>query len=489
MPPEFDYGNQHQRVCNTCYKTLQRQERPQEELQLNFQFFLRDLPMFSYTKDLPNIGNRSTHEKGYCLVHEDGKTPFIISLIKIKSSLVPLYNSPSKLKLARDVLNGLEHPNICPIRLFKLGGSGGSDENHLAFVIKPLSQLGSLRDYICKAKYDDEYGSKYSVHNSKGGLKIEEIKEIGYQILSSTFYLYSTGLPYHHLHTANILVKSTNPMQIWLSDIENSFTGLIPLYHSHFVNINPTAINSTNFCAEVICFGNILFEMTFGVPKSSNTNNNKFEDSYKSLKDTCPSPQIFQILTKIFSSSPPTLLQLLQDDFFSSQKKSSSTTTDPYAILNSQSNKTKIFLKQLRDDARKRSFNSNETVASPRGVRKSTSTNQSPSNSNPSSTTTSPVPSPPVSPPVSPRSSSPETKKKKTKSSKSGTTSPKRMKSKPSLPSIPATPSNNGSSAPPPPPPPPPQAMKDLPPPQERRNALLSAIRNPNNLKKLKPSK
>lgn len=64
-----------------------------------------------------------------------------------------------------------------------------------------------------------------------------------------------------------------------------------------------------------MCFGNVLFEMSFGFPRPSTVD-------LSTLKDKCASVAAYELLTKIFSQKPPSINDLIQHPFFSNPNSS-----------------------------------------------------------------------------------------------------------------------------------------------------------------------
>eukprot|EP01127_Copromyxa_protea_P020715 TRINITY_DN6954_c0_g1_i1.p1 TRINITY_DN6954_c0_g1~~TRINITY_DN6954_c0_g1_i1.p1 ORF type:complete len:372 (+),score=89.23 TRINITY_DN6954_c0_g1_i1:382-1497(+) len=363
----------------------------------------------------------------------------------------------------------MEHPHIQNPSSFAFLGDGIKQIG----VIRQFEK-GSLRDLICKVNdplsyYDIKYNPK-----KFEGLPLPVIKCLGKQILEAVYYLYIHGFPVHHLHTANVLVRTTPTKKekghVVLTDLENSLCGLKPLYYDSLVkNIRSQP--------EVICFGNVFFEMVYGYPKPSYT-----DDVFPNTD-----PQLLEVLTKIFSSPTPSLADLRAMPFFASEVLDTCANVD---LSNPWNPKVRSLLKLVRDD-RDELLNPSRGRSDERGYSPPSSRSSSPENkkSKSSKSTKSSPRSPRSGRAKSPRSGHKD-KSKRSKPPTSTAAPVTRAPPSPSPPPVVARPPPGPTGGPPAPPggppaPPPPPTL-NLPPPQTGRGSLLEQIRSGNNMQKLK---
>ncbi|KAL3852603.1 hypothetical protein ACJMK2_016222 [Sinanodonta woodiana] len=161
------------------------------------------------------------------------------------------YLPDKELTALMKVLQSIQHPNIQTLLLSTANENGG-------LVIRPFFEKGTLRDLICKCKPKIPYLKKYGNSKLRTDFDVTVIKTVGRQILETLNCLHDKGLPYCHLHAGNVLLEGRNA---YLLDIENWLLG-VPSYYRNFV-VQFKKIKTTELF-DVYCFGQLLYEMTFG---------------------------------------------------------------------------------------------------------------------------------------------------------------------------------------------------------------------------------
>eukprot|EP01120_Amphizonella_sp_Union-15-10_P013952 TRINITY_DN6590_c0_g1_i2.p1 TRINITY_DN6590_c0_g1~~TRINITY_DN6590_c0_g1_i2.p1 ORF type:complete len:429 (+),score=74.55 TRINITY_DN6590_c0_g1_i2:363-1649(+) len=423
LPPEYEYTSP-QRVCDGCLGKLKTQVKPKEDAKLAVQYYLREELEWELYKPLFDIGSRNLPVKCFSsLKRSDKKSPDQYVLAMV-SNRNSFINNENKKKIFEQLLTEtLKHPYVLPAIKATY-----NRENSTSYVIREYSVKGSMKDRIYgRAEPQDPYDMKYGSKEGKGlGSKL--LPRVGRMILEGLQYLHFHGFPYHHLHTGNILIFDN---VVRLSDLENSLLGLDP-YLSEFLKVAPKKI-----APELICFGHVLFEMTLGFPKG--------ETDITEIKSKCE-PSVYEVLEMIFgyqdsrSTPPPTVKSLLKLKLFSSVEIDCNFEREKW------DKKFSSLLKPIR-----------QTL-----------------NGTPLSSTTKSMSQLPTLTGTLPKSVSLESNKP--------FLSPK-ITTKTTSNALPSTP-----PASPPPPPPPPKEVVDtsLPKTQTARPDLLSSLRNPDNLKKLK---
>jgi hypothetical protein len=256
---------------------------------------------------------------------------------------------------------------------------------------------------------------------------------------------------------------------------------------------------------EVLCFGQLLFEMATGIDRAA-------EQKIAAFKDRIP-PELYTLLELIFESkdpqTAPSLKVLLKHEFFSGAQVE--VKIHKSVLVEEWDEKVRASLKQVRHITPK-TINPNAqltlkrtpSVANVDSIARRGSGALSPSSSSNNLSVTSPI----TSPVTSPRPTSPPPPSRATSPPPQSASSSASSKSKIGSASA-------RGPAPPPPPPPPARTSKlpqrpmctyrprfaynilftasksvavELPPPTEGRNALLDSIRNANPLSRLKKS-
>lgn len=405
------------------------------------QYYVRGLFEYSFVQNLFDIGYRTPPDKFRILLkHEKTNKQFIATFVNVSPALVPLYNTEAKKKLIGVLLQDvIKHPRIVPImRAEYLGNREG------VAVVTPFVHRGSLRDRIAlKASPLRSYEQKYFepkrnrlLHGK--ALDTSTIIKFSKELLSVMSYLKALRIPLCHIHSGNILLSDDD--HILLTELENVLAGLPPSYLSSFRRY-------TKIPPEVICFGHILFEMTMGFPFTEE--NQQDPNFFTLLKSTCPS-QFYSIIESIFvvsdTSAPPSLRTLMKNPLFAENYDDPSKNEDKADLKF-----VRAFLKALK------TYYENLIAGTPTSFQKDVRT----------------------------------TKHKKVKSNDSEHNQWSSLNQTQHTGPLQNTNNNLEPTfaapiSPPSPPPPPPIVVNSMPPPQAGRAALLEAIRNPNNMKRLK---
>lgn len=226
-----------------------------------------------------------------------------MTFVPIEEPVFSLTNEKKRDTLFR-LLKTIEHPFILPILDLDF-----LRERKKLVVFREISATGSIKDRLYKAdplrkSFNDKYIHRKGKRIPSKPLSVQEIKVFGFQLLQALSFLKSLNFPFPHLHSGNVILRNG---KCCLTDLENSFLGLEP-HDFPFEEVYTKKMN-----VEVLCFGNILWEMAVGFPRGNS--------DVTEIEDDCP-PQVFEILCAIFAneSAPQTVEELLIHKFFSGQK-------------------------------------------------------------------------------------------------------------------------------------------------------------------------
>lgn len=270
---------------------------------------LRDMDDYFFKSMLHEFGRRGAFHKSYAEVNDTNNQSYIFCSIQANEDFVQIFKTENKKKQIKSILcNTITHPfinNPC-FSEFR--------DNKLVS-IRQLFPMGSIKDkiynkYLISAKnksdaikqsYVDKYETVIGTPLSK-----ENIAYYGRQILEALYYLYLHYFPFPHLHPGNVYIGENDIVQ--LTDLENTLTGLEPYY---IKSIHSFISKGFKIQPEVVCFGNLLFEMAMGYPK--------VDCDIQSIQNKCDSA-IFDILKSIFEpddkENVPTIKSLLRNKFF-----------------------------------------------------------------------------------------------------------------------------------------------------------------------------
>ncbi|ELT89664.1 hypothetical protein CAPTEDRAFT_145165 [Capitella teleta] len=200
------------------------------------------------------------------------------------------------------ILPTFQHPYLLPISFAKATESSG-------LTIRPFHSNGTLRDQLCKVlKVSSSFIRKYVAPKSSQGFPRNEVRLFGRQILEALKSLHDKNIPYGHLHAGNVIID-LETCQAKLLDLENGILGLPSFYRPFFVQFRKI---SSLEAVDVYCFGQLLYEMSFGEPLGM--------PSCDTFPPSCPS-DLCAILHSILSSEAckdglPSVSDLLNDPFF-----------------------------------------------------------------------------------------------------------------------------------------------------------------------------
>ncbi|XP_074644463.1 PX domain-containing protein kinase-like protein isoform X2 [Tubulanus polymorphus] len=290
------------------------------------------------------------------------------------------------------ILPTIQHPYIHPVVLAASTESG-------AFTIRKFHENGTLRDLICKAKPKLPCLKKYGQLKHYGFLSLNNIRCFGKQILEALKFLHQKGLPYGHLHSANIIVEQN---QCKLLDIENWCLGVPPYYRQFITQFKKIQSMES---MDVYNFGRVLYEMACGEPF--------YTASCETFPPMCP-PGLRTVLESILSTEAcknglPTVAELLELPFFgdvvlpATDKPVMKIPTKLKEVIKTAKDSLEKRLKddqklvsQVRRRSKAEAFHKQEEKKKKRKSKRS-SMNNIPENNNGTTSSTSP-PSTPVSP-------------------------------------------------------------------------------------------
>jgi len=302
-------------------------DKIEETAQEQAAMFFRSEPNWELQERLKDIGWR-VRKHFFALKLKDGNKAIkhVLSWVEHGPDMTLEYDS-TLLAILRQITT-LRHQYIYPTTYASCTDKG-------ATIIRQLHTHGSLRDNLCKAKPGQPRIKKYGNLKVRIPLELPHIKIIGRQVLEALKFMRDKGLPYGNLHAGNVIVNHETG-ECKLLDIENGILGLPSCYRSFFVQLK--SVKDLE-CIDVYCFGQLLYEITFGNPLDLATLDN--------FPSHCP-PMLQPILHSILSTTAtktglPTLDDLIANPFFAD-------VTVNYAEKPSfKVNKLKDALKQAKD--------------------------------------------------------------------------------------------------------------------------------------------
>ncbi|KAL5013459.1 hypothetical protein ScPMuIL_007729 [Solemya velum] len=227
----------------------QRQHSFRESAWISCQFYLRSNPQYSSLKHLPELGSRSG-KQFFSVADNHSNSPRLLTIISPDQSMVPPFNMATN-KSLRELFAGLKHPYVFPTTEIDF-----LIDRNLIVVVNPISQSGSLKDFIYQSKWMDGWQKKYGCKGRP--LPLQTIQVYGKQILMAMLYLEEKGFPLHgHIHSGNVMLQNNICR---LSGNENVFLGFIPKVHS----LIKKKLKENKESLDSLCFGHLMFEMVFG---------------------------------------------------------------------------------------------------------------------------------------------------------------------------------------------------------------------------------
>jgi len=226
----------------------------------------------------------------------------IISLVKKGPNCGLPWNRSGKEVFVK-VLTSIKHPLIQlitkPDILF--------DEN-LAIVLSFFSPEGSLRDKIFGCEPTNTWDKKYVPSNGTA-FNNRDIAKYGRQILDALRFLHASRIPYTHLHSGNVIIRSGTAR---LTQLENPFLNVErqneDLFRQYYKLNQRNIESSIEF--DIIAFGIVLYEMMTG----------KQLKHLSQLDDVQNvSTEVMKIVQEILRNPEkklPTIQELLNNQFF-----------------------------------------------------------------------------------------------------------------------------------------------------------------------------
>lgn len=237
----------------------------QEMAKQHVSMALRNNPRFEIIKPLPNIGSQI--RCSYFLV-KDSQEPKIQKMLSW-SDFGPFKSLEDKnLQSIAKSLSAIEHPFIESPDFITVTESG------ILTIIKNYKE-GSLRDVLKSTKPHQHYLKKYSSSTKYKVLQLNDIRNIGWQILKTLEFLHSKGLPHGSLHMGNMFL---NKDQIQISGITDYICGKSGRIRSLAIKVK-TVVTMQDL--DVYSFGHLLHEISCGdscnspsiTPTTCTTNN------------------------------------------------------------------------------------------------------------------------------------------------------------------------------------------------------------------------
>lgn len=230
------------------FEKIQHENELRDEAWMSCQFYMRSNPQYDSVERMENIGSR--FGRHWFRVRDSYGKENILTITQASSSKLIPFNSSTK-KTLRELLKLLKHPYVFPVTDVDF-----VEDQNLVVIVQPISNKGSLKDYIYQARFPNSYESKYLYRNK--GLINSQVKLYGRQIIEALLYLESKGFPQHgHLMSSNVMMSNGSCR---LSALENAFLG----YTSKLYPVIQKKISKQRDAVDVICFGHLLYEMCTG---------------------------------------------------------------------------------------------------------------------------------------------------------------------------------------------------------------------------------
>ncbi|CAB3375900.1 Hypothetical predicted protein [Cloeon dipterum] len=293
-----DDGHQQERLE---MESKAQRSATRDKANFKCQQYLYSSNRYVFVEQLSDIGSRL--EKHWFVVRDTSiKTERLLSLLQVRSSSSPLNYTQTSRETLQDLFVSLQHPYIYPVLDVDFAELSGKNQ---VITVLPLNQKGSLKDFIYKSNWQEDWGMKYAQRNS--GMPAAQVQRIGRQILEALNFLKERGFPsYGHLHSGNIILQNGAAR---LTGLENTLLGLSSRVHPVIwsrARSDPSALDS-------ICFGHVLFEMCAGYELCTP------QPTPGHLLDIQKNPQAINMLEYIFnnpSGKIPSIKEIAACDFF-----------------------------------------------------------------------------------------------------------------------------------------------------------------------------
>ncbi|XP_060066255.1 slowpoke-binding protein-like [Ylistrum balloti] len=405
---------------------LERREQQnslRDEAWMNCSFYMRSHPQYDRVQQLEDMGSRSD-KFWFRVLDKRSKSEKILAISQLSPNMIPSFNLTTS-KILKDLLTLIKHPYVFP-----LSDVDFVVDQRLVVTVQPVSNRGSLKDYIYQCRFNEQYSVKYK--NRSRGLSESQVQLYGRQVLEALILLEDKGFPPHgNVHSGNIMFTKDCCR---LGSCENMFLG----FSSRLYPVIKKKIKEEKD-VDVISFGHLLYEMCTGgeLPTAHPKPNDL---------DRCTNEQV-EMLNYIFrndSGKYPSLQDICHQSFFQVHLPELDIYNPAPISLSSQ-------MKSLLKAVRKGKIPTKKSKRKPSVTAEKRTSTPSDNSTTPSSGV--PPPPPPPPPP-------------------SG------------VPPPPPPPPPAGPPVPGPPPPPPPPSSSAPPPSSSGRTALLGAIRQGTKLKK-----
>lgn len=257
-------------------------------------------PRYTFIDQLNDIGSRIV--KHWFIVRDSSvKTERLLTFVPRGPNCPVQFNSETR-SIFLDLFLALQHPYIYPILDMNFKEIGNK---WYIFVTLPFNEKGSLKDFIYKSRWQDNWNQKYSQRST--GLPLSQVQRLGRQILEALLFLKKRGFPpCGHLHSGNVILQNGVAR---LTGLENTLLGFAsriqPIIWSR-AQSEPAAVDS-------LCFGHVLFEMCAGYELDTP------QPTPGNLLDLHQYPQVVEVLDFIFENPEmrlPTIEELLLCDLF-----------------------------------------------------------------------------------------------------------------------------------------------------------------------------
>lgn len=282
------------------HERLELERKARERAQSICSHYLKSNPRYALLHQLNDVGSRV--DKHWFVVRDTSvKTERLLTLIPRGPNCPVQCNSETR-EIILDLFLALQHPYIYPVLDINFRNVGNKS---YIFTTLPFNDKGSLKDFIYKSQWQEDWGLKYSQRSC--GLPLAQIQRLGRQILEALSFLRERGFPpCGHMHSGNIILQNGVAR---LTGLENTLLG----YTSRIHPIIWSRAQSEPSSVDSLCFGHVLFEMCAGYELDTP------QPTPGNLLDLHQYPQVVEVLDFIFEHPEmrlPTVEELLLCDLF-----------------------------------------------------------------------------------------------------------------------------------------------------------------------------